>query len=66
MHGGNFLIIVGSVSVFLCLWLSLSILFPEQSMGYTVRVGEPDVTHRTSWPESTGEKEPYASLSVGP
>ena len=27
----------------------------NQSMEFTVRVGEPDVTHRTSWPESTGE-----------
>ena len=24
-------------------------------MDYTVWVGEPDVTHQTSWPESTGE-----------
>ena len=24
-------------------------------MEFTVRVGEPDVAHRTSWPESTGE-----------
>ena len=23
--------------------------------GFIVRVGEPDVTHHTSWPESTGE-----------
>ena len=27
----------------------------NQSMEFTVRVGEPDVTHRTSWLESTGE-----------
>ena len=24
-------------------------------MGFTVWVGEPDVTHQTSWPESTGK-----------
>ena len=27
----------------------------NQPMEFTVRAGEPDVTHRTSWPESTGE-----------
>ena len=27
----------------------------NQSMEFTVRVGEPDVKHRTSWLESTGE-----------
>ena len=29
--------------------------FINQSMEFTVRVGEPDVTHWTSWLESTGE-----------
>ena len=27
----------------------------NQSMEFAVRVGEPDVTHWTSWPENTGE-----------
>ena len=31
------------------------IVILNQSMELTVRVGEPDVTHRTSWRESTGE-----------